>query len=97
MPNEADTQWNCVVPTLHAAGWDNEPQSIAEQCTNRTGRSLAWQHHSQRQNIFFLDVAVADADAAKIPIEIRCGYVGVKAGAMVRRDYEKNGGTKEKS
>jgi hypothetical protein len=31
MPNEADTCRKFVVPKLQAAGWDNEPHSIAEQ------------------------------------------------------------------
>jgi len=31
--NEADTCRKQVVPLLQAAGWDNEPHSIAEQRT----------------------------------------------------------------
>jgi len=36
--NEADTCRKFIVPRLQAAGWDNEPHSIAEQ-TNDHGRS----------------------------------------------------------
>ncbi len=38
--NEADTCRKYVVPRLQAAGWDNEPHSIAEQrsFTNPKGR-----------------------------------------------------------
>src|SRR5215213_10010342 len=36
--NEADTCRRFVVPKLQAAGWDNEPHSIAEQCTITDGR-----------------------------------------------------------
>src|SRR2546429_7497209 len=38
MPTEADTCRRCVVPKLQAAGWDNEPFSIAEQRTITDGR-----------------------------------------------------------
>ena len=36
--NEADTCRKFVVPSLQAAGWDNEPHSIAEQRTITDGR-----------------------------------------------------------
>src|SRR5437867_12747057 len=38
MPTEADTCRKLVVPKLQAAGWDNEPYSIAEQRTITDGR-----------------------------------------------------------
>jgi type I restriction enzyme R subunit len=38
MPTEADTCRKLVVPELQAAGWDNEPYSIAEQRTITDGR-----------------------------------------------------------
>ena len=38
MPSEADTCRKFVVPKLQAAGWDNEPYSIAEQRTITDGR-----------------------------------------------------------
>ena len=38
MPNEADTCRKFVVPRLQAAGWDDEPNSIAEQRTITDGR-----------------------------------------------------------
>src|SRR5437764_4083026 len=38
MPTEADTCRRHVVPLLQAAGWDNEPYSIAEQRTITDGR-----------------------------------------------------------
>lgn len=38
MPTEADTCRKFVVPRLQAAGWDNEPHSIAEQRTITDGR-----------------------------------------------------------
>jgi len=38
MPTEADTCRRFVVPKLQAAGWDNEPCSIAEQRTITDGR-----------------------------------------------------------
>jgi type I restriction enzyme R subunit len=37
-PTEADTCRKFVVPRLQAAGWDNEPHSIAEQRTITDGR-----------------------------------------------------------
>jgi type I restriction enzyme R subunit len=36
--NEADTCRKQVVPCLQAAGWDDEPHSIAEQRTVTDGR-----------------------------------------------------------
>lgn len=38
MPSEADTCRRIVVPLLQAAGWDEEPHSIAEQRTITDGR-----------------------------------------------------------
>jgi type I restriction enzyme, R subunit len=38
MLTEADTCRKFVVPKLQAAGWDNEPHSIAEQRTITDGR-----------------------------------------------------------
>src|ERR1700719_3792115 len=38
MPTEADTCRKFVVPKLVAAGWDNDPHSIAEQRTVTDGR-----------------------------------------------------------
>src|SRR5580693_3449360 len=40
MPTEADTCRKLVVPKLLAAGWDNEPHSIAEQRTITDGRVI---------------------------------------------------------
>lgn len=40
MPTEADTCRKFVVPKLLAAGWDNEPHSIAEQRTITDGRII---------------------------------------------------------
>ena len=40
MPTEADTCRKFVVPKLQAAGWDNEPHSIAEQRTITDGRII---------------------------------------------------------
>ncbi|MCZ7593687.1 MAG: DEAD/DEAH box helicase family protein [Hyphomicrobium sp.] len=40
MANEADTCRRQVVPMLQAAGWDNEPHSIAEQRTITDGRVI---------------------------------------------------------
>jgi type I site-specific restriction endonuclease len=38
--NEADTCRKQVVPLLQAAGWDDEPHSIAEQRTITDGRII---------------------------------------------------------
>jgi type I restriction enzyme, R subunit len=40
MTNEADTCRKQVVPKLQAAGWDNDPHSIAEQRTVTDGRVI---------------------------------------------------------
>ncbi len=36
--NEADTCRKFIVPLLQAAGWDNEPHSIAEECPLTDGQ-----------------------------------------------------------
>ena len=43
MPTEADTCRKFVVPKLQAAGWDNEPHSIAEQRTFTNDHKLQFQ------------------------------------------------------
>lgn len=40
MSNEADICRRFVVPKLQAAGWDNDPRSIAEQRTVTDGRVI---------------------------------------------------------
>ena len=40
MPTEADTCRKFVVPKLQAAGWDNDPHSIAEQRSITDGRII---------------------------------------------------------
>ncbi len=40
MANEADTCRKYVVPALQTAGWETEPQSIAEQRTVTDGRII---------------------------------------------------------
>ena len=40
MPTEADTCRKFVVPKLQAAGWDNDPHSIAEQRSITDGRIM---------------------------------------------------------
>lgn len=40
MPTEADTCRRFVVPKLQAAGWDDDPHSIAEQRSITDGRII---------------------------------------------------------
>ena len=49
MPTEADTCRLYVVPKLQAAGWDNEPHSIAEQRTFTDGRILVHGNKATRR------------------------------------------------
>src|SRR6266542_945827 len=49
MSNEADTCRNYVVPKLRAAGWDNDPHSIAEQHTFTDGRILVSGNATRRR------------------------------------------------
>jgi type I restriction enzyme R subunit len=49
MPNEADTCRKFVVPKLQAAGWDNEPHSIAEQRTFTDGRIVVRGNKTERR------------------------------------------------
>jgi type I restriction enzyme R subunit len=49
MPNEADTCRKLVVPKLQAAGWDNEPHSIAEQRWFTQGRIVVHGNQATRR------------------------------------------------
>ena len=49
MSNEADTCRKFVVPKLQAAGWDNEPHSIAEQRTFTDGRIVVRGNKTERR------------------------------------------------
>jgi type I restriction enzyme R subunit len=49
MPTEADTCRKFVVPKLQAAGWDNEPHSIAEQRWFTPGRIVVRGDRAERR------------------------------------------------
>src|SRR5437899_2504956 len=49
MSTEADTCRKFVVPKLQAAGWDNDPHSIAEQRWFTSGRILVRGNHAERR------------------------------------------------
>ncbi len=55
MLTEADTCRKYILPNLLAAGWDNEPHSIAEQRT----------FSDQRHIVAYLDGLQANVDALK--------------------------------
>ena len=49
MSTEADTCRKFVVPKLQAAGWDNDPHSIAEQRWFTSGRIVVRGNHAERR------------------------------------------------
>jgi type I restriction enzyme R subunit len=49
MPTEADTCRKFVVPLLQAAGWDNDPHSIAEQRWFTQGRIVVRDNRAERR------------------------------------------------
>src|SRR6266446_9882994 len=49
MPTEADTCRKFVVPKLQAAGWDNDPHSIAEQRWFTSGRIVVRGNKAERR------------------------------------------------
>src|SRR5437764_1180342 len=49
MPTEADTCRKFVVPKLQAAGWDNDPHSIAEQRYFTKGRIVVRGSQAERR------------------------------------------------
>jgi type I restriction enzyme R subunit len=49
MPTEADTCRKYVVPKLQAAGWDDDPHSIAEQRFFTDGRIIATGNTARRR------------------------------------------------
>ena len=48
--NEADTCRKFVVPRLQAAGWENEPHSIAGQRIFTEGRIVVRGNHDSRKS-----------------------------------------------
>src|ERR1700692_1042863 len=79
-PTEADTCRQYVVPKLQAAGWDNEPHSIAEQRSFTDGRIVVAGTKATRQQCTKSDyllrytpdfmIAVAEAKAEhKLPAD----------------------------
>jgi type I restriction enzyme R subunit len=49
MPTEADTCRKLVVPKLQAAGWDDDPHSIAEQRWFTAGRIVVRGNRAERR------------------------------------------------
>jgi type I restriction enzyme R subunit len=49
MPTEADTCRTLITPKLQAAGWENEPHSIAEQRTFTDGRIIVRGNKAERR------------------------------------------------
>ncbi len=49
MPTEADTCRTLITPKLQAAGWENDPHSIAEQRTFTDGRIIVRGNRAERR------------------------------------------------
>lgn len=47
--NEADTCRRLITPKIQAAGWDNDPHSIAEQPTFTNGRIVVQRNRATRR------------------------------------------------
>jgi predicted acetyltransferase len=75
MPTEADTCRRFVVPKLQAAGWDNEPYSIAEQRTITDGRIVLEQIEKDPRS--FVD-SLTDREAKGPPIVLPDGTTATR-------------------
>src|SRR6266568_3574513 len=79
MPTEADTCRKFVVPKLQAAGWDNEPYSLAEQRTITDGRIVPVGKGFIRRAPKRVDYLLRyTRNAIEVPDQLREEVVGVE-------------------
>jgi type I restriction enzyme, R subunit len=87
-PTEADTCRKFVVPKLQAAGWDDDPHSIAEQRTFTDGRIIvagSMTHHGKKKRADYLLRYTRDFPIAVV--EAKAEYKTPGAGLQQAKEY----------
>jgi type I restriction enzyme R subunit len=88
MTNEADTCRKFVVPKLQAAGWDNEPHSIAEQRSITDGRVIPVGKGFVRKPPKRVDYLLRyTRDFSLAVVEAKAGYKSASDAVQQARDY----------
>jgi len=86
--NEADTCRQWVVPKLQAAGWDNDPHSIAEQRTFTDGRIVVRGTKAERKKGKRADYLLRYTRDFPIAVtEAKAGYKKAAAGLQQAKAY----------
>src|SRR6266581_1595081 len=93
MLTEADTCRKFVVPKLQAAGWDNDPHSIAEQRWLTSGRIVVRGNHAERRKgtcVEYFEFCVNEnyyslqiGDGSLLQIDLRADSCGILAGGSL--------------
>ena len=88
MPNEANTCRKYVVPKLQAAGWDNDPHSIAEQRSFTDGRIIPLGNKAIRRPQKRVDYLLRHTrDLPLAVVEAKASYKTAGAGLQQAKDY----------
>ena len=88
MPTEADTCRKLVVPKLQAAGWDNEPHSIAEQRWFTPGRIVVRGNRAERRRGKRADYLLRyTRDFPIAVVEAKAEYKKAADGLQQAKDY----------
>src|SRR5438045_9751167 len=86
--NEADTCRKFVVPLLQAAGWDNDPHSIAEQRYFTKGRIVVRGSHAERRKGKRADYLLRFTRDFNIAVvEAKAGYKKAADGLQQAKNY----------
>jgi type I restriction enzyme R subunit len=95
MPTEADTCRKFVVPLLQAAGWDNDPHSIAEQRTITDGRIVpvgkGFKRKPPKRADYLLNYT---RDFRLAVVEAKAAYKSAADGLQQAKDYAETLGLK---
>jgi len=88
MPTEADTCRRYVVPLLQAAGWDDDPHSIAEQRTITDGRIIPVGKGFKRKKPKRADYLLRyTRDFSLAVVEAKAEYKSASDGVQQAKDY----------
>jgi type I restriction enzyme, R subunit len=88
MPTEADTCRQVVVPKLQAAGWDDEPHSIAEQRSSTDGRIVPMGQGFTRRPPKRVDYLLRyTRDFALAVVEAKAAYRSAADGLQQAKQY----------
>ena len=91
MPTEADTCRKFVVPKLQAAGWDNDPHSIAEQRWFTKGRIVVRGNRVERRRGKRADYLLRyTRDFPIAVVEAKAEYKNAADGLQQAKDYAEN-------